>query len=48
MDTPEFPEPSGYPWPSWNEVNAQDIVTLKSREESGIWDASVRDLITAA
>jgi hypothetical protein len=32
----------------WNEPNAQDMVTLKSKEESGIWDASVRDFITAA
>jgi len=32
----------------WNEPNAQDMVTLKSKEESGIWNASVRDFITAA
>jgi hypothetical protein len=32
----------------WNEPNAQDMVTLKSKEESGIWDTSVRAFITAA
>jgi hypothetical protein len=32
----------------WNEATAQDMVTLKAREESGIWGASVRDFIMAA
>jgi hypothetical protein len=32
----------------WNEANAQEMVTLKAKEESGIWGASVRDFIMAA
>jgi hypothetical protein len=32
----------------WNEGNAQEMVTLKAKEESGIWGASVRDFIMAA
>jgi hypothetical protein len=32
----------------WNEATAQDMVTLKAKEESGIWGASVRDFIMAA
>jgi hypothetical protein len=32
----------------WNEAIAQRIVTLKSKEESGIWGATVRDFILAA
>jgi hypothetical protein len=32
----------------WNETSAQRMVTLKSKEESGIWGAAVRDFILAA
>jgi hypothetical protein len=32
----------------WNEGNAQEMVTLKAKEESGSWGASVRDFIMAA
>jgi hypothetical protein len=32
----------------WNEPTAQDMVTLKAKEESGIWGASVRNFIMAA
>jgi hypothetical protein len=32
----------------WNEGNAQEMVTLKAKEESGMWGASVRDFIMAA
>jgi hypothetical protein len=32
----------------WNEGNAQEMVTLKAKEESGSWGASVRDFIIAA
>jgi hypothetical protein len=32
----------------WHEPTAQDMVTLKAKEESGIWGASVRDFIMAA
>ncbi|MDR0589275.1 MAG: ISKra4 family transposase, partial [Spirochaetaceae bacterium] len=32
----------------WNESTAQDMVTLKAKEESGLWGASVRDFIMAA
>jgi hypothetical protein len=32
----------------WNEPAAQDMVTLKAKEESGIWAASVRNFIMAA
>jgi hypothetical protein len=32
----------------WNEDNAQEMVTLKAKEESGMWGASVRDFIMAA
>jgi hypothetical protein len=32
----------------WNEGNAQDMVTLKAKEESGRWGASVWDFIMAA
>jgi transposase len=32
----------------WNEGNAQEMVTLKAKEESGSWGASVQDFIIAA
>jgi hypothetical protein len=32
----------------WNEANAQEMVTLKAKEESGNWGAAVRDFIMAA
>ncbi|MDR3130104.1 MAG: hypothetical protein LBU18_01000, partial [Treponema sp.] len=32
----------------WNEAHAQEMVTLKAKEESGSWGASVRDFIMAA
>jgi hypothetical protein len=32
----------------WNEGNAQEMVTIKAKEESGDWGASVRDFIMAA
>jgi hypothetical protein len=32
----------------WNEANAQEKVTLKAKEASGSWGASVRDFIMAA
>jgi type I restriction enzyme R subunit len=32
----------------WNEGNAQELVTLKAKEESGSWGVSVRDFIMAA
>ncbi|MDR0656086.1 MAG: hypothetical protein LBG22_07205, partial [Treponema sp.] len=32
----------------WNEPAAQDMVTLKAKEESGIWGTSVRNFIMAA
>ncbi|MDR0628035.1 MAG: hypothetical protein LBG24_00010 [Treponema sp.] len=32
----------------WNEPTAQDMVTLKAKEESGLWGASVRNFIMAA
>jgi hypothetical protein len=32
----------------WNEATARDMVTLKAKEEGGIWGASVRDFIMAA
>jgi hypothetical protein len=32
----------------WNEANAQEMVTLKAKEASGSWGASVRDFIMAA
>jgi hypothetical protein len=32
----------------WNEGNAQEMITLKAKEESGSWGASVRDFIMAA
>jgi hypothetical protein len=32
----------------WNEGNTQERVTLKAKEESGNWSASVRDFIMAA
>jgi hypothetical protein len=39
---------SGCTIPVWNECNAQKMVTLKAKEESGSWGASVRDFIMAA
>jgi hypothetical protein len=32
----------------WNETNAQYMLTLKSKEESGPWGPSVRNFILAA
>ncbi|MDR0629751.1 MAG: hypothetical protein LBG24_08985, partial [Treponema sp.] len=32
----------------WNEPTAQAMVTLKAKEESGIWGTSVRNFIMAA
>jgi hypothetical protein len=32
----------------WDEGHAQEMVTLKAKEESGSWGASVRDFIIAA
>jgi hypothetical protein len=32
----------------WNEAHAQERVTLKAKEESGSWGASVQDFIMAA
>jgi hypothetical protein len=32
----------------WDEAHAQEMVTLKAKEESGNWGASVRDFIMAA
>jgi hypothetical protein len=32
----------------WNKANAQEMVTLKAKEESGNWGAAVRDFIMAA
>jgi hypothetical protein len=32
----------------WNERNAQYMLTLKSKEESGLWGPSVRDFISTA
>jgi hypothetical protein len=31
----------------WDEAHAQEMVTLKAKEESGSWGASVRDFIMA-
>jgi hypothetical protein len=32
----------------WKEAHAQEMVTLKAKEESGRWGASVQDFIMAA
>jgi hypothetical protein len=32
----------------WNEAHAQEMITLKAKEESGNWGAAVRDFLMAA
>jgi hypothetical protein len=31
----------------WNEANAREMITLKTKEESGNWGVAVRDFIMA-
>jgi hypothetical protein len=45
LSATQLPQQAGM---MWNEACAQQMLTLKSKEESGIWSAAVRDFILAA